>query len=90
MDQNKGISLDEFMFRKLQPVRILVGYLNNELAMSEGETITLSRDDYDNIISTLEIFVEEYDRVSQYRSQRTTGKKKAAFSDNKPAIKAIA
>lgn len=90
--QSKGVSLDEFIFRKLQPVRILVNYLNHELALNEGETIHMDRAEVDNIISTLEIFIEEYDRVSQHRATRLQTKKKAGFSEisSKPAIKAIA
>lgn len=91
--QNKGISLDEFIFRKLQPVRILVGYLNNEYALTEGETVTMDRNDYEAIISTLEIFVEEYDRVSQHRATaRKPGKKfsNVANVESKANIKAIA
>ena len=86
------MSLDEFIFRKLQPVRILAGYLNNEMALNEGENITMSREDFDNIISTLEMFVEEYDRVSQHRAAARGSKKKQTASDmsNKPSIKAIA
>lgn len=86
----KGISLDEFMFRKLQPVRILVGYLNGEMQLNDGEAIELSRMDFDNIISTIEIFIEEYDRVSQHRSTRGSKKKKFTDIGTKGAIKAIA
>ncbi|MCA8940404.1 MAG: hypothetical protein KDB07_11370, partial [Planctomycetes bacterium] len=67
---SKGISLDEFIFGKLQPVRILLNYLNHEMTLNEGEQITLSRGDFDAVISTLEIFVEEYDKVSNFQSQR--------------------
>jgi len=93
-NQSKGVSLDEFMFRKLQPVRILVNYLNHELALNDGDTIHMDRAEMDNIISTLEIYIEEYDRVSQHRAARVTAsaKKKTQFNDisNKTAIKAIA
>ena len=61
---NKGVSLDEFIFRKLQPIRILRGYLANELELAEGEGINMSRMDLDNIVSTLEIFLEEIGRAS--------------------------
>ncbi len=89
MDKDKAVSLDAFIFRKLQPLRILAGFLNGELEMNEGDEITVHRDDLDNIVSTLEIFIEEYDRVSQYGSTGNI-KKKEAFSDGKASIKAIA
>ncbi|MCF6229088.1 MAG: hypothetical protein L3J82_10625 [Planctomycetes bacterium] len=89
---NKGVSLDEFIYRKLQPVRILRGYLNNELELAEGDTIRMSRIDLDNIVSTIEIFLEEYDRVSSSRRSKShSERKKTTFLDSKPqAIKTIA
>jgi hypothetical protein len=89
---NKGVSLDEFIYRKLQPLRILRGYLSNELDLAEGDTINMSRLDLDNIMSTLEIFLEEYDRVSGFRGRKgMTDRKKTSFIDAKPqAIKTIA
>ena len=94
MDKDaKGVSLDEFIFRKLQPLRILAGYLNNELELADGEQIRMQRMDLDNIVSTLEIFLEEYDRVSSFRGRKGGGSqhKKTSFIDTKPtAIKTIA
>ena len=88
---NKGVSLDEFIFRKLQPIRILQGYLNNEVELAEGDSIRLSRMDLDNIVSTLEIFLEEYDRVSGFRGRKGGERKKHSFIDAKQAaIKTIA
>lgn len=94
MDKDsKGVSLDEFIFRKLQPIRILRGYLANELELAEGESINMSRMDLDNIVSTLEIFLEEYDRVSGFRGRKGhhSERKKTTFMDAKnQAIKTIA
>lgn len=88
---NKGVSLDEFIFKKLQPIRILQGFLNNEVELAEGDSIRLSRMDLDNIVSTLEIFLEEYDRVSSFRGRKGGDRKKHSFIDAKPqAIKTIA
>ena len=92
--KEKSISLDEFLFRKLQPIRILKGYLVGELEMTEGEDVHMSRQDFDNIVSTLDIFLEEYDRVSAFRGRKAIGQseKKTSFLDaSKPqAIKQIA
>lgn len=88
---NKGVSLDEFIFRKLQPLRILRGYLANEVELSEGEDVRISRTDLDNMLGTLEIFLEEYDRVSAFRGRKGGVDRKKSFIDAKPqAIKAIA
>lgn len=89
----KGVSLDEFIFRKLQPLRILRGYLANELELCEADDVRMTRQDLDNMVSTIEIFLEEYDRVSAFRGrkQNHSDRKKASFIDAKPqAIKAIA
>jgi hypothetical protein len=92
MDKDgKGVSLDEFIFRKLQPIRILQGFLNNEVELAEGDSIRLSRMDLDNIVATLEIFLEEYDRVSGFRGRKSGERKKPSFIDAKQqAIKTIA
>jgi hypothetical protein len=88
---SKGVSLDEFIFRKLQPIRILRGYLANELELAEGDNIRMSRMDIDNIVSTLEIFIEEYDRVSSFRGRKGDRSKKTSFIESKnSAIKTIA
>lgn len=90
-NDSKGVSLDEFIFRKLQPIRILRGYLGNELELAEGDHIRLTRMDYDNIVSTLEIFLEEYDRVSSFRGRKGDRSKKTSFIEAKnSAIKTIA
>jgi hypothetical protein len=90
---SKGVSLDEFIFRKLQPIRILRGYLANELELAEGDSIAMSRMDIDNIVSTIEIFLEEYDRVSGFRGRKGGhDHKKTSFMDvnKQQAIKTIA
>lgn len=90
MDQQKqGVSLDEFIARKLHPVRILVGYLNSEMEASDGVELRVDRNEFESIVSTLELFIEEYDRVSQQARSRTTKKKFTAL-DAKNAIKAVA
>lgn len=89
---NKGVSLDEFIFRKLQPIRILRGYLANELELCDGDEVRMNRQDLDNIVATVEIFLEEYYRVSSFRGRKNgASDRKKSFIDAKPqAIKAIA
>lgn len=92
--ETKGVSLDEFIFRKLQPIRVLRGYLRNELELADGEQITLNVQDLDNVMVTVEIFLEEYDRVSSFRGRKnghSSKRTKSAYVDSgKSAIKAIA
>ena len=92
MDKEKAISLDEFIFRKLQPIRILRGYLANELELADGDHIRLGRHELDNVMSTIDIFLEEYDRVSSFRGRKGDARKTGSFVDagKASAIKAIA
>ncbi|NUQ34238.1 MAG: hypothetical protein HUU29_04785 [Planctomycetaceae bacterium] len=87
--KQQGVSLDEFISRKLHPVRILVGYLNNEMALNDNEEMRINRNDLESLVSTMEIFIEEFDRVSQQARARS-GKKKFTAIDAKTGIKAVA
>lgn len=70
--QQKGMSLDEFIHRKVQPVKMIVALLNREMELNAESQIMFGRNEVDNIITTLEIFIEEYERVTSVRSARQT------------------
>ena len=92
MDSQDKVSMDDFISRKLHPVRILVGYLNNEMALNTGDEISMERGEFESIVSTLEMFVEDYDRVSEQNSSSSRSKKKKKYNsgDNKSGMKAVA
>jgi len=71
------ISLDEFVHRKLQPIKVLVGMLNREMDMNPAESIELQRAEVDNLLTTLELFIEDFERVSTF-----TGKRMQTKSNN--------
>jgi hypothetical protein len=47
--------------RRLHPVRLSVGYLNNLLESARGGTVTADRNLLYSITSTLEIFIEDFE-----------------------------
>lgn len=47
--------------RRLHPVRLSIGYLNNLLESARGDTVTADRNLLYSITSTLEIFVEDFE-----------------------------
>ncbi|MCR4318043.1 MAG: hypothetical protein NUW37_16990 [Planctomycetes bacterium] len=85
---SKGMSLDDFIARKLQPVRVTINLLSRELDLHEGDLIPVHRQDLVAVISTLEIFVEEYERVSNAKLGYLKGNKKNYVDAAKP-VKAI-
>ena len=90
MSQEKGLSLNDIITRRLHPVRILVNYLNNEMSLNDGDDISMDRVEFESIVSTLEIFIEEFDRVTGHQLNSRSKKKKFSSSDAKNGMKAAA
>ncbi len=80
---SKGISLDEFVHRKLQPIKVLVGMLNREMELNQGETIELRRSEVDDLLTTLELFIEDFDRVSNVTAKRMQSKSQFVKAEQK-------
>lgn len=92
MEPTKGMSLDEFIHRKLQPLKVLVGMLNREMELNPGDSIALGRAELDNLLTTLELFIEDYERVSTVKSKRMQPRPSQFIDQSKPKppIKQIA
>jgi len=59
MDTN---SFEPFVTRRLHPARVTVSLLNHELELAKGaKEVILDRNLLTSVISTLEIFLEDYD-----------------------------
>ncbi len=71
MSSTKGMSLDEFICRRLKPVRVAVSLLVRELQIAPGNDVHFEKDYLNDVINTFELFVEEYDRVSSVTSRQT-------------------
>ena len=69
-----GMSLDEYMARKLRPVRVAVNLLVRELQMSGGNSVALPKDYLNDLISTMELFIEDYERASTIKDRNSSGR----------------
>lgn len=64
MDQELG----KFVERRLHPVRVSVSLMNQQLELAKGsKDVVVDADLFESLISTLEIFLEDYD--ARYRGQ---------------------
>lgn len=83
------MSLSDFVTRRMHPVKVTISLLRHELANhSKGEVTEMSKHLLNSGISTLELFVEDYEKLIQ-----TTAKASAAAAverkfveDTKPLI----
>ena len=66
------VSLSDFVTRRLNPTKVTLAYLRHELAVhTAGTTTTVDRSELASVISTLEIFIEDYEKLVT-REPRTT------------------
>jgi hypothetical protein len=81
------MSLSDFVSRRLHPVKVTISLLRHELANhSKGEVTEMSRHLLSSAVSTLELFVEDYETLtrSAARPAATTGERKFV-EDTKPS-----
>ena len=58
------VSLSDFVTRRLNPTKVTLAYLRHELAVhTAGTTTTVDRSELASVISTLEIFIEDYEKL---------------------------
>ena len=73
------MSLSDFVSRRLHPVKVTISLMRHELAHnSKGENTEMSRHLLSSAISTLELFVEDYEKLIS-----STTKASAAMGDRK-------
>jgi hypothetical protein len=85
------MSLSDFVTRRMHPVKVTISLLRHELSNhTKGEVTEMSKHLLNSAISTLELFVEDYEKLIQ-----TTQKASAAATadrkfveDSKPLIQA--
>jgi hypothetical protein len=59
--------LGKFVERRLHPVRVSVSLMNQQLELAKGsKDVVVDADLFESLISTIEIFLEDYD--ARYRS----------------------
>jgi len=73
------MSLSDFVSRRLHPVKVTISLMQHELAHnSKGDSTEMSRHLLSSAVSTLELFVEDYEKLIG-----STTKASAAASDRK-------
>lgn len=82
------MSLSDFVSRRLHPVKVTISLLRHELSNhTKGEVTEMSRHLLNSAISTLELFVEDYEKLISSTAKTTamaTGERKFV-EDAKPA-----
>jgi hypothetical protein len=82
------MSLSDFVTRRLHPVKVTISLLRHELAHnSKGENTEMSRHLLSSAISTLELFVEDYEKLisSTTKASAAVGDRKIV-EDTKPSL----
>ena len=58
------VSLSDFVTRRLHPMKVAMAYIRHELAThTTGEKTTMTRDEVVSVLATMEIFVEDYEKL---------------------------
>lgn len=53
-------NVGKFVERRLAPTKVAVRLLNHELELAQGKELVLDRAVLENVVSTLEIFLEDF------------------------------
>ena len=92
--ETRSMTFNDYVSRRLQPVKLLVSLLSKELEFSKDDEIIFSRDELENVIATLEIYIEEYAlALEQARGSRRTKAADAGTAyptEKKPDLKSVA
>ncbi len=58
------VSLSDFVSRRLHPTKVTLAYLRHELAVhSTGSSTQVDRQELASVIATLELFIEDYEKL---------------------------
>jgi hypothetical protein len=82
------MSLSDFVSRRLHPVKVTISLMQHELAHStKGENTEISKHLLSSAISTLELFVEDYEKLigSTTKTSAVTSDRKFV-EDAKPSL----
>ena len=67
MDQNRSMTFEDYVSRRIQPVKVLVSMLSKELKLSKNDEIMFSREELEDVVSTIDIFIEEFSLASKQK-----------------------
>jgi hypothetical protein len=85
------MSLSDFVTRRMHPVKVTISLMRHELQNhTKGETTEMSKHLLNSAISTLELFVEDYEKLLQttQKAAATAGAERKFVEDTKPLIQA--
>lgn len=83
------MSLSDFVSRRMHPVKVTITLLRHELQNhTKGEVTEMSKHLLNSAISTLELFVEDYEKLIQTTAKAATAASvdRKFVEDNKPLI----
>ena len=76
MEQNREMTFEDYVSRRIQPVKVLVSMLNKELKLAKDNEINFSREELEDVVSTIDIFIEEFALAS--KQKKVSRRSKAA------------
>jgi hypothetical protein len=68
------MSLSDFVSRRLHPVKVTIELLKHEHEKA-GDTVTLKKPLLSSIVSTMELFVEDYERLIQGQARSSADRR---------------
>ncbi|MCE9636957.1 MAG: hypothetical protein K8T90_14730 [Planctomycetes bacterium] len=85
------MSLSDFVSRRMHPVKVTISLMRHELQNhTKGEVTEMSKHLLNSAISTLELFVEDYEKLLQttQKAATTATADRKFVEDTKPLIQA--
>ena len=82
------MSLSDFVTRRLHPVKVTISLMRHELTHhTKGEVTEMSKHLLNSAVSTLELFVEDYEKLvgSTSKTATMTGADRKFVEDAKPS-----
>jgi hypothetical protein len=67
------LSLSDFVSRRLHPMKVTIHLLHHEIAQGqEGDNVTIDSSLLGSVVSTMELFVEDYEKLIQKSNSKPT------------------
>lgn len=82
MEKQADSNIGSFVHRRMSQVKVLSRLLEHELSSSKGQELTLDRCLVENVLDTIEIFVEDFEvaRGGKVREKRVQAETKPAVT----------
>ena len=77
------MSLSDFVSRRLHPVKVTIELLKHENAGADDKGALLGKPLLGSVISTLELFVEDYERLTAGQATRSPTERRMVGEDAK-------